>query len=292
MRGAALLLALLGACAAPPPPGRISVEVYRGLGGEAAGSFVPEIELVLDATRSMAAPIAGSATRLEAARAKAAELLDALPRGSSARLHVLGAIDPAVECSILERHGPLVAAGDPALIEALASLPLGSEGSLGAALTALTRDLVSQGRARDARIVLFTDLESSCGGDLCAAAGELVSAGAWLDVVAIGSESPPDCLDALRPSAAQPGALVRALLRPVPAWRLTRPGAASGGAPVLADHASSSALQVGAGEWLVEVDLERPLVIGPLNVLPGRTTRVRVLDFPGGPARFSWEVVE
>jgi hypothetical protein len=68
MRAAALLLAWLVACATPQPSGRISVEVFRGLGGEAAGSFLPEIELVVDATRSMGAAIAGNATRLEAAR--------------------------------------------------------------------------------------------------------------------------------------------------------------------------------------------------------------------------------
>jgi hypothetical protein len=291
MRRAALLAALLAACVVPQLPGRISVEVYRGLGGMAAGSFLPAVELVLDATRSMGAPGSGAATRLEAAQAKAAELLQALPRGGSARLHVLGSLDPAVECAALDRHGPLVGADDPALQESLTSLQPGSEGSLARALAALTRDLVAQDWARDARIVLLTDLESSCGGDLCAAAGELVAAGAWLDVVVIGDAAAPECLDALRPSAAQPGALVRALLRPAPAWRATRPGA-DPAAPTPTRLAGASAFDLAPGEWLVEVELDRPLVIGPLQVLPGRTTRVRVLDFPGGPARFAWEVLE
>jgi hypothetical protein len=238
----------------------------------------------------MHTPAAGSVTRLEVARSKALELLASLPAGSKAGVVALGET-PGPECAPAGRRAPLLAAGDPALEAALDSLVPGAEGSLADALNALGNDLVAQGRARDTRVVVFTDLEASCGGDLCAAAARLVATGAWIDVVILGGATAPACLAELRPSAAQPGSLVRALTRPTPVWQLVAPGTepAPGG---ISDIAGPHALEAPAGEWSIALALDRPAVLGPLRVAPGRLTRVRVLAFPGAPPRFAWEVVD
>jgi hypothetical protein len=266
------------------------VEVYQGLGGKAAGSFVPGVELIVDATPSMENAAAGSVTRLEAAQAKAAELLASLPTGSQAGVVALGAA-PSSECARAERLAPLLAASDPVLARVLADLHAGSESSLAAALTALSSDLLAQGRARDTRVVVFTDLEGSCGGDLCAAAAQLVATGAWLDVAVLGDAPAPACLSDLRPAAEQPGALVRALTRPTPAWHLVGPGDAPPPTAV-SDIAGPHSLEAPAGEWSIALETEPSSVLGPVRVAPGQLTRVRVLAFSGVPPRFAWEIVD
>jgi hypothetical protein len=178
---------------------------------------------------------------------------------------------------------------DPASLAALAEVRAGAEGSIAGALARLAEDLRARGRTRDARVVLFTDLEPGCGAeDLCAAARTLVDSGAWLDVVAIGPAPAPRCLDELRPSETEPGALVRALTRPSASWSLAQPGSD----PVLSGRAGEGPREVLAGEWQVAVALDRPLEIAAVPVLPARTTRLRVLDFPGAAPRFAWEVLD
>ena len=292
IRRLALLPLLLGACATAEPqgPGRISVEVYQGLGGGAAGSFLPAVELLVDATPSMDGAVAGSTTRLQAAQAKAVELLASLPAGSQASVSAFGAA-PGAKCRRAERLSPLRAASDPELADALAGLRAESESSPAAALVALANDLVSQGRARDTRVVLFSDLDGSCGGDLCAAAARLVATGAWLDVALLGDASIPACLADLRPSAELPGALVRALTRPAPVWHLVAPGEGAE-ASAVSDSAGPHPLEAPPGEWWLGLDLERPTTLGPLRIAAGRLTRVRVLAFSGGPPRFAWEIVD
>jgi len=287
MTRAILALALLGAaCATPQPPGRIQVEVYRGLGGKAAGSFLPTLELVIDATRSMEAAAAPHASRLQVAQLKVTELLRALPAGVSAGLTVLGA--GSDECAAAERWSEPTRASDSAQLRPLAELQPGTEGSLADALQRLAADLRRSGRARDTRVVAFSDLEPSCGAqDLCAAARALVEGGAWLDVVAIGTAPAPACLDLLQPSVAEPGALVRALTRAAPAWSI----AAAGSEPLMTGRAGELR-EVPAGEWQVALELDRPLRVEALRVLPDRTTRLRVLDFAGAAPRFAWEVLD
>lgn len=287
IRPALLAALLIGACAAttPPAPGRISVEVYQGLGGKAAGSFLPAVELIVDATPSMQASAAG-ATRLQAAQVKALDLIGSLPAGSLVALQVLGGA-PGAECAPAERRVPLRPAADAVLAAAVRELRSEGEGSIAAALSALAAELESQGGARDARVVLITDLDPSCGGDLCAAAAALVAAGAWLDVAVLGEAPAPACLAALRPSTEQPGALIRALTRPAPTWRLVAPGSDSA---VVSGTAGREVHDAPPGEWSVALDLERPAVVGPLPVAPGRLTRVRVLHFPGSAPRFAWEI--
>lgn len=292
MRRALAWLALcVSACIVrPDPPGRIQVEVYRGMGGNAAGSFHPSIALLIDARESMGAS-AAHVTRLEAAKLKAHELLAALPAGTRASLHALGSAASTEECGGLAR-GARDAAPDAAELAAdLASLTPAGRGSLAAALTALREDLIAEGRARDTRVVVLTDLGESpdCPGDLCLAAANLIDAGAWLDVALIGDAAAPACLDALRPSAQAPSSLLRALTRPPARWALAPTGGAE---PILRGSAGPLELEAPPGEWELAVELDPPLPIAPLQIRSGRTTRVRVLDFPGGPPRYAWEVLD
>src|SRR5262245_10293210 len=262
IRRLALLPLLFAACvSSAPEPGRISVEVYQGFGRGAAGSFLPSVELLVEATPSMDAVVAGSATRLQVAQAKAVELLASLPAGSQAGVSALGAA-PGAECGSGERLSPLRAARDPELSNALVGLRAASEGSLASTLVALANDLVSQGRARDTRVGLFSDLDGSCGGDLCAAAALLVATGAWLDVALVGEAPIPACLSQLRPSAEQPGALVRALTRPPAVWHLIGPGEGAE-ASAVSGVAGPQTLEAPPGEWSLGLELESPTVLGP-----------------------------
>jgi hypothetical protein len=289
-----LLVALaagLVACAAPMP-GRIAVEVYRGLGGNAAGAFLPAVHVIVDATRSMAAQSQAASTHLDAAQSKARELIAALPPGTRVALHVLGGGSAeAPECAALEPLTVLGPASDPALPHALEELQPSGEGSISLVLAALLGELQRQARARDARVVLFTDLDARCGGDWCAAARELIDAGAWLDLVVLGEEPAPQCLEGLRPSAREPGALVRALTRPAAGWELRAPGSEAQDARVASGRAGLRPSTAPSGAWVLRVVLDPPLEI-PLRIEPDRLTRVRVLDFAGGPARFAWEIAD
>jgi hypothetical protein len=292
MMRAAVCLLLLGACTSTraPGPGRISVELYEGMGGKASGTFLPAVELIVDATHSMSAREVGRVSRLDAARAKATELLQSLPAGTQAALHTLGAA-PDAECSALEQRVPRVAAGDASLTQALRELAPAGEGSLARAVADLAAGLQQSGRARDSRLVLITDLDPSCGGDLCAAVENLVAGGAWLDVVVLGGAPAPACLSGLLPSSEQPGALVRAMTRPAPAWSLLPLGGAPG-TRALTGTAGPQAIEAPAGDWFVLFELERPLSFGPVPVASGSLTRVRVLNFPGGAPRFVWETID
>jgi hypothetical protein len=286
-----LSLWLAGCALQAGSPGRISVEVYRGMGGNAAGSFHPTIALLVDARETMGAAAAPQATHLAAAKAKAEELLAALPAGTRVSLYTLGEAASGEDCAPLERRAHATASDGGALLDPLAALEPAGQGSLAAALQTLTRQVSDEGRARDSRVVVLTDLhdEPRCGGDLCQAAARLVESGAWLDIAVIGDAPEPRCLAALRPSAEAPGALLRALTRPPARWSLGAQGEAE---PVLRGSAGPLELEAPAGEWQLEVELERPLRIAPLSVAPARTTRVRVLDFPGGPPRYEWRVLD
>ena len=56
----------------------------------------------------------------------------------------------------------------------------------------------------DSRVVVFSDLGSECGGDLCDAAEMLVDSGARLDFVVLGDAAPPACFDSLTPAEPEP----------------------------------------------------------------------------------------
>jgi hypothetical protein len=278
-------LALFAACAGPPPgpPGHasVAVDVYGGLGGppQAAPAPPKRVELVVDLTASMLESSGTGAPHVDAARAAAADLLYSLREGTEVAVRALGHV-PSDRCERSERlAGPLVPPRREPLVERLADLAPAAEGSIAGALSEVRDDLVREGAAARTRVVLFTDLDGSCGGDLCAAAESLVETGAWLEVVTVGRSTPPACLAALRPSVAQPGAVSAGLPAVPPGFRVLR--ARSGAAqPALlgVGRAGEGAVDVAPGLVTVVVDLDPPEEVGPFEVGSGEFARIRLLE--------------
>jgi hypothetical protein len=285
----AIALALaLAACARPrpvagPEPARVSVEVARGALAPAAPT--PRIMILLDATTSMRARASGNVTRFDAARAQAGEVLTTLPSDYRVSVEAIGGNDHT-ECGAPELViGPISGAEGASAASALQELSAEGEASLAEALRDLTLDLKAELAADGARVVVFTDLEDACGGDLCAAVSGLVNAGASLDLVVLGERPTPTCVTALNAKGTVPPAQTPAPIRfrVVPAV----------GSPVVG-VSGSTPVSVPAGSARVEVALTPPLEVGPLTLSPGGLVRVRVLDFPDAspPVReWSLEVV-
>lgn len=262
------------ACATPPPqpvpkpPARLSVEVLRG--GPEPPTASPALALVVDATSSMRAPAAAGVSRVLAARTRALELVAVTPQETSLSIEILG---PGQGGGCRE---PLTIAGSGRSDEAkatLAALEADGEASLAAALDGVAGRLERAGTGGATRVVVVTDLDDRCGGDLCAAARSLAAAGASLDLVVLGDRPTPECLDAIEPSSGAP-----AVARPAaPTTVRVHP---SGAAPIEA-LADGVAFDAPSGATRVEVALDPPLELGPFPIAPGSLVRVRVLDFPG-----------
>ncbi len=256
--------ALLGA--EREPPAQIAVEFLGGFSGPPPLAD-PQVELLLDISKSQQTASKHGLAHFEAVRLAALRLVDALPETASIELSVLGARSGECRTSL-----PL-ADSQPGrsreeLREWIRSLEPAGEGSLAAALEALA----ASGRAR--RVVAFSDLGTECGGDLCAAASALVESGARLDLVIVGEAEPPACLADFEYSveAAPPAAAA-------PVFRVEMPGE---GAPVrIAEgFADGTPVAVGARAGLLVLDLDPPVRIGPIHFTPATLTRVQVLDFP------------
>jgi hypothetical protein len=294
---------LLSACqASAPAPGRIEVEVYRGLSGPSGetGSLLPKVHLLVDATLSMSEQTGFAAHHLLAARAKATELVRSLPAGTDISLHAFGFWKGETSAEVCA-PGELLARGNDAagrryLLDQLRRLSPAGEGSAAGALGALTEELRSSG-ARDARVVLFTDLDPTCGGDLCAAARALVDAGAWLDVVVHGDASAPACLAQLVPREDVPSPYVRSLSGGPPAFRIDSLPAPLGrtGGTLARGTVGTGAASVPAGEVEVVLELDPPRRFGPVRIAPDRLTRVRIVDFASAAGQeqpWHWMIVD
>jgi hypothetical protein len=241
--------------------------------------------ILLDATASMRARATGNVTRFEAARAQADELLDTLPSDYRVSVDAIGG-NGHTECGAPELViGPISGADGASAASALQDLSAEGEASLAEALRDLTLDLKAELAADGARVIVFTDLEETCGGDICSAVSGLVEAGASLDLVVLGERPTPACVTTANSSVAVPQVPM-----PPPIRFQVLPAV---GSPV-AGVAGSAPVTVHAGAARVEVALTPPLEIGPLTLSPGGLVRVRVLDFPDAspPVReWSLEVV-
>jgi hypothetical protein len=275
-------------------PASVTVAVYGGLarGGAPAPVAAARVEVVVDLTRSMLAPAPNGRSRADLARSSAAQLLSSLRDGTEIALRSMGDAASA-QCTGSERLGdPALPARREPLVRRLRELTPRSEASLPATLDQVRLDLEREGAARRSRVVVFSDLESSCGGELCSAAERLVASGAWLEVVPLGSAAPPACLAEIRPAPSQPEPELAGAAAARPAFRVEQAGGEVGTAPLLATgEAGGPPVSVPAGLVKLVVQLDPPEEIGPFRLAPGEAAQVSVLESRGAgrPTRI-WRV--
>jgi hypothetical protein len=284
--GLLLLVPWILSCATPPEegevlPARVAVDVYGGIGGpNPPGPPAPRrVHLVMDVTPSMLEESPDGGRHIDAARGEAAQLLYSLREGTEIAISALGNVE-SERCVRPERIvSPVVPERQEPLLQRIEDLPPLSEGSLSAAIDAVRDDVVRDAAAARTRVVVFTDLDGSCGGDLCRAAEALVDAGAWLEIVTLGNAVPPACLADLRPSIAQPTADRLGLRGRPPSFRVERARQGRGRPEVLGrGYAGEGPVKVAAGLVTVVLDLDPPEEIGPFRVEPGAFARVRLLN--------------
>jgi hypothetical protein len=299
---AALLLAL--ACAslgervrgrAVAPRAHVALEVWPGFSQRPGASqqASERVEIVLDLTTSMRAAAApGGPPRYAAARNGALRLVRSLPARTSLGVRALGITRGEEHCA-----GPFTlqraSRPDPAaLAPLLDSVQPASESSLAGALEELRGDL---GRSLEgSRVVIFTDLGAECGGDLCAAASQLVAGGARLDLVLLSDAVVPQCFAHFAPEG-QPSAAEFQPEPPRADFRVEayETGAAAAGDVLARGRIDGRPVAVTPGAVTIVLEMRPPSVIGPLVLEEGTLTRVRVLDFPtlDPPAReWRWDV--
>jgi hypothetical protein len=281
----ALLAGLIAtACqsSAPPlaPPAEISIELF---GGAAQREPLPEpsperIEVLLDVTPS-ASPEPTGVEPWAAARSAAGRFVRGVPDTTALRVHALG-LTPGRSCEPARRLDPRERAPSHAALAAqIETLTPAGEGSLAVALAELLGVLARDGASERSRVLVFSDLGSECGGDLCTAAALLLEAGVRLDFVVLGAAEPPACFAEPVPAVPSPPAPVLA----TPAYRILAYDPNGGPEPLeLAEGRADGARRaVPAGAVTIELGFDPPVSIGPLVLSPGAWTRVRVVAFPG-----------
>ena len=271
------------------PPARLSVVLYGGSPVAAPPRSAPRVELVVDLGRSMLLPAPDGRSRADLARNAATDLLRSLREGTEIAVRVAGAT-PSDRCTGSERLSePSVEESREALVRRLSAATPRSEASPADALDEVRVDLERERAAARARVILFSDLEEPCGGDLCAAARRLVASGAWLEVVPLGSAPAPECLAEIHPLPSAPPSPDAAAH---PAFRVERSGRGAGSAPVIATgDVGGPAVAVPAGLVRLVVQIDPPEEIGPFRLAPGESARVSVLESggAGAPSR-TWRV--
>lgn len=259
----------------PAPTAALSVEVWQGFARLPAVALpdAPRVELVLDVTDSMGASDSDRLLYLYGAREAAAQLVTRLPDEASLDVHVMG-LTRGSPCGEATRvaSGPVSQLKVP-LARKLRRLRPAGESSLAETLKAIAR---SRSEAEEeTRVVAFTDLEESCGGDLCAAAEALIASGGALELVIFGAAEAPVCLAALSASPAAPSDEAEP---PKPlAFRLETPGRAEA---LAAGRADGRPVEVPSGAATLVLETSPPLELEPVALEPGTRTRVRLLDFP------------
>jgi len=279
-------LVLLSSCARSPAAteasapvaasASLAVDVYGGLDESAALAAAPaaeRVELLVDSTLSMAPP-----ARADRARSAAAQILRGLPDDGVVSLRSVGHRD-AGDCTGSERLLTEVRASDRERVsQRLAALAARSEASLAQALDEVAADLASEASARSTRVVLISDLDDACSGDLCAAAQRLVARGAWLEVVPTGALAPPACLAELLPSPALPPSAAALGTPPAEFTVTAQEGAAEAARVVATGRAGEGSILLPPGVVTVTLHLDPPERIGPFRLDPGDSARVRVLE--------------
>lgn len=285
---------VLGGCAltptAPeaPAPARVAIEVHSGF-AERLEDRAPRVEMLVDVTTSMQARSGSGPSHVESALDEAESLLQSLPEGSEITLRALG--HRSQQCDAGERLiGLAIPTDRGSFAHRLRGLEPRAEGSLAAALEDIGRDLEGRRRAlRGTRVVVFTDLDDSCGGDLCEAARSVVGAGGWLEVMTVGEAALPTCLAELGPDSGGDGPVPDWLNPPAPAFVVE--SRHDDALVTIAGRPGKKGVEVSPGLITVRIDLDPPEDVGPFRLGPGELALVRLLDFPGAvPPMRTWRV--
>jgi hypothetical protein len=293
---AALLFAALLACAAPEPPAAVRVDVVRAAPPvlDWDPSAPPPVHLVLDVTPSMQAASTEGVTYLRAARHAAERFLYSLSPDADVTLHVLGtAIGSACTAAVPVEPPPGASPGE-ALGPVARTLPSRSEGSLAGALEAIALRIRSEEQERTGvRLIAISDLDDSCAGsDLCNAAAALASAGADLDLVVIGEAPVPACLGQVGGDA-EPPLLAAAATAPIRAtFRIIGEERGEEASLPAVGTVGGAAVKVAPGRIRVGVDLDPPVEVGPVDLAPNASLRIRILEFPAGGSQRSQVFVD
>lgn len=299
----ALLFFVFG-CAAhprevPSGPAHVSVEVHRGLSSVSTWptDAAPRVAIVVDVSASMRSFL-GNVPRIDAAQSGALQWIQSLPSGTEIDLYALGHLRGDSCTAPQSLTNALEVLSRDVLAARVATLRSQSESSLAQALQVVQKELSDSGAAGRARVVVYSDFEDApCGGDLCAAAQEIVGAGGQIDFVLLGTAKPPACLRSLTPGGAPPGPLATTLIPTAPTYRIVEVERTSTsfeegtGGQTVTGRTGGQSVEVRAGLVMVTVDLDTPERIGPFNAPAGKETRVRVIDFPtANPPLRSWRV--
>ena len=283
---AGLAAACVGSVAWPggvgAPQTQLSVELWSGFSQRPAASRgeVERVQVVLDLTTSMRAVAPGGPPRYVAARSAAMRLAAALDPETLVGVRALGITTGEDDCAGALIVEPGSRAADPASLgPLLATMRPASESSLAGALQQLAEDLGDT--LGGTRVVVFSDLGSECGGDLCEAADELVGGGARLDLVLLADVTLPQCFASLAPAGAAHAAQIARPAIVVPFRIHTHEiGSAAGGEVIARGSSDGLPTTVPPGPATIVLEMSPPAVIGPLVLEEGKHTRVRVLDFP------------
>lgn len=263
-----------------PPEARLAVELNQGFRSRpvAAPAGPERVEVLVDVTSSMKAPTEPGPPRYLAARRAAVRLVTVLPRDSFIGLHALG-VARGDECNPAFRTGHSEAGESREdLLGRIEELRPAGEASLAQAVEGLRVYLAARGTLARSRVIILSDFGGECGGDLCEELGRMVAGGARVELVVFGEARLPSCAEdsdisgAWRVDAEAPVTHFR-----VESVATSADGVPSAGAVGLA---GGEPVAIAAGPVRVFVGLDPPAEFGPVDLAPGTTTRLRILDFP------------
>jgi hypothetical protein len=291
----ALLSAAFLSCAAPEPlvPAAVRVDLIRTASPllDWDQSAPPPIHLLLDVTSSMQAASTEGVTYLQAARHAAERFLYSVSSDADVTLHLLGtAIGSACTPAVPVKAPPGTSPGE-GLAPIARALPSRSEGSLANAIEAIARRIRSEEQGwAGVRLVAISDLDDSCArGDLCDAAAALVSAGAALDLVVIGEAPVPACLGQVGGDG-EPPLFAATETAPIRAtFRVIGEGQGEEVPLPVVGVMGGAAVKVAPGRIRIGIDLDPPVEMGPVDLAPNASLRVRILEAPAGESQ-RWQV--
>jgi hypothetical protein len=254
-------------------------------------STPPPIHLLLDVTSSMEGSSTEGVTYLRAARHAAERLLRSLSPDADVTLHVLGTAIGSDCTPAVPVTAPLNTSRAEGLAPIVRALPSRSEGSLAGALRSIARRIRLEGQGRiGVRVVAISDLDDSCAEDgLCDAAAALSSAGAALDLVVIGGAPVPTCLEQVGDDAEPPQLTAAAAPPARVTFRVLGEEQAEEAPLPVTGVVGSAAVDVPPGRVRVGVDLDPPVEVGPVDLAPNASLRIRILELPADESQ-RWRV--